>query len=74
MQFRCVQGAFSRKGVEGGGVQEDVMDGSMEHGDEGASLGSPVESGLGVMVHVWKLLGFASIVFLLYTFIGFWGV
>lgn len=67
------RGLLAEKGWNGG-VHEDVMDGSIEHGDEDAVLGTPAESGLRAAMHVWKLLGFASLVFLLYTFIGFWGV
>ena len=70
-QDRCsldvFRGLLAEKGWKGG-VHEDVMDGGVEHGDEDALLGTPVQSGLGAAMHVWKLLGFASLVFLLYMF------
>ena len=55
--------------------EEGVIGGETGHGDKDASLEGPNKSSLKVVVHVWKLLGFTFLVFLLYTsFIEFWGV
>ena len=51
----------------------DVVGGGVERGNEDALVEASIKSGPKTIAHVWKLLGFTFLMFLLYTFIGFWG-
>ena len=72
-----------KRGVQGSKEEEsgtleierelDVVGGGVERGNEDALVEASIKSGPKTIAHVWKLLGFTFLMFLLYTFIGFWG-